>query len=144
MTRLSGFALCVFLANVSEGDANDPEQLAAQQWLATHLTKCELAAPSSIPIPVLPKAAEPGLDVYANNDPVIPRARGNSPLKIGDRVFSRGLYCHAVSKVVLHLPGPGTRFCALAGLDHNEDTAQGRGSVVFSVTVGDQTVVSSC
>ena len=143
MTRLLAFTLFVFLAVVSKGHASSPEQLAARQWLDTHLTKCELTAPSSIPVPVLPKSPEPGLDVYANNDPVILRSRGNSPLKIGERTFSRGLYCHAVSKVVVHLPGSGKRFSALAGLDHNEDTARGRGSVVFSVTVGDKTVFQS-
>ena len=143
MTRLVTLALFVFLADVSVGQSSDSEQVAARQWLDTHLTKCELEAPSSIPVLALPKSAEPGLDVYANNDPVILRARGNSPLKIGDRTFSRGLYCHAVSKVVVHLPGPGKRFSALAGLDHNEDTARGRGSVVFSVTMGDKTVFRS-
>jgi len=143
MTRLVTLALFVLLAEVTMGQSSDPEQVAARQWLDTHLTKCELQAPSSTPVPALPKPVEPGLDVYANNDPVILRARGNSPLKIGDRTFSRGLYCHAVSKVVVHLPGPGKRFTALAGLDHNEDTARGRGSVVFSVTLGDKPVFRS-
>ncbi len=143
MTRLLAFALFVFLAEVSVGQSSDPEQVAARQWLDSHLTKCDLKAPSSIPVLALPKSAEPGLDVYANNDPVILKARGKSPLKIGDRTFSHGLYCHAVSKVVVHLPSPGKRFSARAGLDHNEDTAQGRGSVVFSVTTGDKTVFRS-
>ncbi len=143
MTRLLAFALFVFLAEVSVGQSSDPEQVAARQWLDSHPTKCDLKAPSSIPVLALPKSAEPGLDVYANNDPVILKARGKSPLKIGDRTFSHGLYCHAVSKVVVHLPSPGKRFSARAGLDHNEDTAQGRGSVVFSVTTGDKTVFRS-
>ena len=58
------------------------------------------------------------------------------PLKIADKQYSRGLYCHAVSKVVVRLPGPGKSFSAVAGVDSNEQTSGGRGSVVFSVNVG--------
>ena len=52
MKRLLAAALCVFLADVSAGNADDPEQLTARQWLDTHLIKCELKAPSSMPAPV--------------------------------------------------------------------------------------------
>ncbi len=47
------------------------------------------------------------LHVLANNDAVIPNARGGKPLLIGDKPYTRGLYCHAVSKVVVRLPGVG-------------------------------------
>src|ERR1035441_10190633 len=77
-----------------------------------------------------------GLMVLANNDPVQLNARAGRPLKIADKQYSRGLYCHAVSKVVVRLPGPGTSFSAVAGVDSNEQTSGGRGSVVFSVNVG--------
>jgi alpha-galactosidase len=76
-----------------------------------------------------------GLRVLANNDPVQLNARAGRPLKIADKQYSRGLYCHAVSKVVVRLPGPGTSFSAVAGVDSNEQTSGGRGSVVFSVNV---------
>jgi hypothetical protein len=76
-----------------------------------------------------------GLVVLANNDPVQLNARGGRPLKIAENQYSRGLYCHAVSKVVVRLPGPGKSFSALVGVDSNEQTSGGRGSVVFSVTV---------
>ena len=81
------------------------------------------------------KKVEPGLLVLANNDAVIKNNRGGKPLKIVDKEYTRGLFCHAVSKVVVRLPGPGKTFTAVAGVDSNEQTRPGRGSVVFSVAV---------
>ena len=85
---------------------------------------------------VASEAPTAGLMVLANNDPVQLNARGGRPLKIADKQFTRGLYCHAVSKVVVRLPVPAKAFSAIAGVDNNEQTSGGRGSVVFSVTVG--------
>ena len=76
-----------------------------------------------------------GLQVLANNDPVQPNARGGQPMRIGDQTFRRGLYCHAVSKVVVRLPGAGAEFTALVGVDSNGETSGGRGSVHFAVQV---------
>jgi len=112
------------------------------QWVKTHLLEPEFTdlKLQSSKTPVTPKS---GLDVYANNDPVFPNSRGNHSLKIGAKTYSRGLYCHAVSKIVVTLPGPAKRFTAEVGLDHNEDTLRGRGSVVFSVIVNDQIAFKS-
>jgi alpha-galactosidase len=85
---------------------------------------------------VASEATAVGLVVLANNDPVQLNARGGRPMKIADKQYSRGLYCHAVSKIVVRLPGPGKSFIAIAGVDSNEQTSGGRGSVVFSVSVG--------
>jgi len=79
------------------------------------------------------KALESGLIVLANNDQVQKNSRNNKPLRIADKEYHRGLYCHAVSKVVARLPGPGERLTAEVGVDSNEQTRPGRGSVVFSV-----------
>ncbi|MCL5097445.1 MAG: alpha-galactosidase [Candidatus Omnitrophica bacterium] len=76
---------------------------------------------------------EPGLTVLANNDPVQRNARGGKPLRIVNAQYTRGLYCHAVSKVVVRLPGPGKRLSAIAGVDSNDQTSGGRGSIIFSV-----------
>src|ERR1035437_4699519 len=57
-------------------------------------------------------------------------------MHIVDKEYSRGLYCHAPSKIVVRLPGPGALFTAIAGVDSNEQTSGGRGSVDFSVSVG--------
>lgn len=75
----------------------------------------------------------PGLIVLANNDPVQRNARNGKPMAISGKQYTRGLYCHAVSKVIVRLPGPGESFSAVVGVDSNEQTSGGRGSVVFSV-----------
>jgi len=101
------------------------EMSEASQWVAAKF-KGEVAG----------EATKVGLVVLANNDPVQLNARNGRPLKIVDKQYSRGLYCHAVSKVVVRLPGPGKTFSATAGVDSNEQTSGGRGSVIFSVNVG--------
>ncbi|MBN1817919.1 MAG: NPCBM/NEW2 domain-containing protein, partial [Sedimentisphaerales bacterium] len=135
------FIACRALA-AAAGIVTPDEMRTKDQWVKTHLlepafTESDSRPPEAAVLPV------PGLDVYANNDPVIPNKRGNSPLRIADKTYSRGLYCHAVSKIVVTLPGPGKRFTAEVGLDHNDDTLRGRGSVIFSVTVKDQVVFKS-
>jgi len=100
------------------------EQKAARRWFQRHWARAKPA-----PAPV-------GLLVLANHDPVIRNGRGGRPLKIAGKQYRRGLYCHAVSKVVVHLPSPGKRFTAVVGVDSNEQTSGGRGSVVFSVHAG--------
>ena len=103
-----------------------PEEMSeASQWVAAKFEGVMASEATAV-----------GLVVLANNDPVQLNARGGRPLKIADKQYSRGLYCHAVSKVVVRLPGPGKSFSAIAGVDSNEQTSGGRGSVVFSVNVG--------
>jgi len=58
-----------------------------------------------------------------------------TPLKIGEKAYPRGLGTHAVSELVVRLPGPGRRFEAQAGIDNNYDTAASKGSVIFAVEV---------
>ncbi|MBN2022607.1 MAG: alpha-galactosidase [Pirellulales bacterium] len=82
-----------------------------------------------------PVDAQPGIFVRANHDPVHRNARGGQPLALGEARFTRGLYCHAPSDVVVRLPGPGKTFEATVGVDSNDQTRPGRGSVVFSVEV---------
>ena len=78
------------------------------------------------------------LTVLANNDPVQRNSRNGQPMRIVDKQYTRGLYCHAVSKVIAHLPGPAKTFEAIIGVDSNDNTRPGRGSVVFSVTASGQ------
>ncbi len=80
--------------------------------------------------------AKPGLIVLANNDPVQRNGRHEKPMVIAGKQYTRGLYCHAVSKVIVRLPGPSKSFSAVVGVDSNEQTSGGRGSVVFAVKVG--------
>jgi len=103
------------------------EQAQARRWVAAKFEGVAVA-----PRP------EPGLIVLANNDPVQLNARGGRPLKIAETQYTRGLYCHAVSKVIVRLPGPAQRFEAVAGSDNNEQTSGGRGSIIFGVRVGEE------
>ena len=75
-----------------------------------------------------------GLVVLANHDPVQRNTRNGAPLKIADKEYTRGLYCHAHSKIVVKLPSPGKKYTAIAGVD----AAAPPGTVVFSVSVGDK------
>ena len=83
-----------------------------------------------------PLPAGPALVVLANHDPVQLNGRHGKPLRIGEKEFTRGLFCHAPSKIIVRLPGPGGTFSATVGLDFNEQTSGGQGSVDFSVSVG--------
>ena len=56
-----------------------------------------------------------------------------TPLTIGDRKFEHGLGTHSVSRIRIHSPKPIERVTAWVGVDHNERTRNGAGSVVFSV-----------
>ena len=78
-------------------------------------------------------ALQPGLEVVANLDPVQKNARFGRPLKLGDKRYAHGLFCHATSRIVVRLPSPGKVFEAILGVDSNEQTAGGKGSVVFAV-----------
>ena len=81
------------------------------------------------------EAARARIEVVTNNDAVQANARGGKPLNLGGKIYTRGLYCHAESRLVVHLPSAGKTFDALAGVDSNDQTSGGRGSVAFSVGV---------
>ncbi len=104
-----------------------PEEMAtAHRWIAA-----KVETPPATP------RVEPGLVVLANHDPVLRNTRGSGrPLTIGKTPYARGLYCHAVSKVKVRLPGAGKSFSAIVGVDTNDQTVGGRGSIEFSVSVG--------
>jgi hypothetical protein len=84
-----------------------------------------------------------GLVVLANHDSVQLNNRNGRPMRLGEKEFTRGLYCHAVSKIEVRLPEPGKTFSAVVGVDRNEDTAGGVGSIVFSVSVGEKKAFDS-
>src|SRR5487761_2464708 len=69
-----------------------------RQWLKERLLECKLAPVRAKPVELSPPPPQPGLDVFANNDAVIQNGRGTNRMKIGDKEYSRGFYCHAVSK----------------------------------------------
>ncbi|MBI5384463.1 MAG: NPCBM/NEW2 domain-containing protein [Verrucomicrobia bacterium] len=145
--RLSAVALATLLA-AHAAPALDikptrGELQAEKAWLKQHLLDCKLKPGQLKPVELTPPTPEPGLEVLANNDAVTPNGRGTHRMKIGDKEYSRGLYCHAVSKVEVRLPGPGKSFTAVVGLDHNDDTKRGKGSVIFTVRVKDKVAFQS-
>ena len=52
---------------------------------------------------------------------------------LGTKKCDRGIVAHANSLLRVTLPSPGARFRASIGIVHNQDTSNGRGSVIFSV-----------
>jgi alpha-galactosidase len=87
---------------------------------------------------VAPTAPADGcMIVRANNDVVQKDGRQGRPLRIGRQECRQGLFTHAVSEITVRLPGPGAKFEATVGVDTNEQTIGGRGSVEFVVRIGE-------
>ncbi|MBN1420568.1 MAG: alpha-galactosidase [Planctomycetes bacterium] len=80
----------------------------------------------------------PGLTVLANNDTPWKNGRDGKPLLLGGKAYTRGLFVHAVSRIIVRLPGEGRTFTALVGVDTHPQTTGGRGSIVFGVRVGER------
>jgi len=59
-----------------------------------------------------------------------------TPLRIGERTFTRGLGTHSVGHIRIRSPVAIERFGAHVGVDRNDRTAGGSGSVVFVVRAG--------
>ncbi len=113
----NGIALAAFVS---------PEEMhEARRWASARFEGVQLAPPERT-----------GLTVLANNDHVGRNGRFGKPLMIAGKAYRRGLFCHAPSQILVRLPGPGKTFTAAAGVDSNEQTRGGRGSVTFSVGVG--------
>jgi alpha-galactosidase len=126
-------ALLLLLPAAAEAVAPTAEEmLEARRFVAA---KLEGQADSKLP--------ETGLQVLANNDPVQLNARNGKMLRIATKTFPRGLFCHAVSKIAVRLPKPAKSFSAIVGVDTNDQTIGGRGTVVFSVRVGEKALFQS-
>jgi hypothetical protein len=66
-----------------------------------------------------------------------------TPLTIGTKQFTRGLGTHSFSQIRVTSPEPLAKLKASIGVDLNERTAGGKGSVRFAVVVGGKTVFRS-
>jgi alpha-galactosidase len=86
---------------------------------------------------------EAGLIVALNNGPVEKNAHYGKPLKIVEAEFTRGIACHATSKIIVQLPSPGKKFTTQIGLDNNVQTKGGRGTIVFSASMDGRNVFRS-
>ena len=118
--------LTAITANLVCGASPTEAELAeARNWAAAKFDGVE-QAPETLA----------AIEVLRNNDPVQLNSRAGKPMRISGKEYARGLYCHAVSELRVRLPRPGRAFEAVAGVDSNEQTSGGRGSVVFVVRVG--------
>ena len=122
---------CLCLPPVWAAKPAADERATARQWVEAQFEGVSPAPPA------------PGLQVISNHDPVQKNGRFGKPLKIGAIQFTRGLFCHAPSKIVVRLPGQGKLFTAVIGVDNNDQTSGGRGTVVFSVSVDNAEVFRS-
>ncbi len=128
---MTSMVLTVLVAHMACGAIPTESEISeARQWVSAKFEgKADTQAPQMN-----------SMEVVANNDPVQRNARGGKPMNIAGKQYTRGLYCHAVSKVIVRLAQPGARFEAVAGVDSNEQTGGGRGSVAFSVNIGGKEV----
>jgi alpha-galactosidase len=130
ITVLLGFALANLMLASSAAGPLPTEMAERDAWVSAKLKG--VASPLKAPT---------GLVVIANHGAVEQNGRGGSPLKITDKTYSHGLYCHAVSDILVRLPGPGKTFSAVVGIDANG--SYGGGSAVFSIHVGDKELAAS-
>jgi alpha-galactosidase len=124
---MNGIMIAAMMAQVAVGATPSPAEFAdARAWVAA---KFEGIAEASA-------RSGNAIEVVTNYDPLQPNARAGKPMRITGKKYTRGLYCHAPSKLVVRLAKPAQRFEAIVGVDSNEQTSGGRGSVVFVVHVG--------
>ena len=64
----------------------------------------------------------------------INRSVVKTPMQIGTKRFGRGLGTHSIGHIRVESPQPMARFSASVGVDHNDRTRGGKGSVVFVVS----------
>ena len=88
---------------------------------------------------VSPLEPSGSLTILTHFDVVWRNCRVDRPLKLGVSEYRRGLFTHAPSEVLVKLPGPGKEFSACVGIDTNEQTRGGQGSVIFTVATGKDT-----
>ncbi len=82
-----------------------------------------------------------GLMVLANHRQIQRNERDGKPLMIGTNTYARGLYCHARSRILVRLPGPGARFAATIGIETGSGDVGG--SVQFEVSAGHRNLYCS-
>jgi alpha-galactosidase len=68
----------------------------------------------------------------------------DTPIRIGQQKFDRGLGTHANSEIVVGVPAGAKQFKAFVGIDNNYDTQGKHGSAVFSVEVDGLEALRTC
>jgi alpha-galactosidase len=122
---MMGVVVMSLIATCGRVSATPAETVAMRKWVDA---KFEKAAPPEF---------SGSLHILAHFDVVWRNCRVDRPLTLGASEYRRGLFTHAASDVLVKLPGPGKVFTAYVGVDTNDQTRGGRGSVIFTVAVGD-------
>lgn len=115
----------------------DAKELAAsREWAASGFMRVPIASGVQ-----QPTSAQSGLVVLANYSRVQQNSRDGNPLKIADQTYEHGLFCHAVSRILIRLPSAGAHFSSIVGIDTNGQYSGG--SAEFKVEVNGKTVAAS-
>jgi len=126
-------ALVLFLRSSCPIAATQPsnEEIEKRlQWVNAKFEGKELVDPS-----------KPRLVVLANHQKVGRNKRifDGQPFDISGKTYTKGLSCHAISKIAVKLPSAGRSFRAAVGVDTiGPITSGGRGSIVATVSVNGQ------
>ena len=99
----------------------------------------------AFPYPADAASGAPRLHLLRQDYESLERSRSviGTPLCIGSRRFGHGLGTHAVSRIRIDADEPIEAFAAWVGVDSNERTSGGQGSVVFVVSAGDRELYRS-
>jgi hypothetical protein len=90
---------CVLIGSAGAVQPTADEQATARQWADVAFGGAKAPLPLS-----------PGLEVVTNYDPVQKKARFGKPIKVNANTYTRGLFCHAPSKIIVRLPEKGATF----------------------------------
>ena len=102
------------------------ETLELRKWVAAKFGDCRASG----------RCGQPD-DPHPLRHRVAELPRGPPADARGTTNIHRGLFTHAPSDVLVKLPGPGREFTARVGVDTNEQTRGGQGSVIFTVATPD-------
>ncbi|MBN1443414.1 MAG: NPCBM/NEW2 domain-containing protein, partial [Planctomycetes bacterium] len=118
--------------------------LAAEAKPAGDTDRAWVDATLRVPRPE-PGIGEPVLQVLRQDHERLERRRSviRTPLRIGEKSFERGLGAHSVGRIRIQSPEPIERIAGWVGVDLNERTSGGRGSVTFAVSAGGREVFRS-
>ena len=128
------FAALFLAAGGASGLELSSQELAERaKWAAARF---DLTAPSAEDFP-------DRVEVETNYIPVQKDFRYNRPMKMGEVLYTNGFYCHAPSRLRVILREKATRLRAVIGIDSNENTAAGGGSIQFIVRSGEEVFYTS-
>ena len=144
MTRSSIFpSLCIvavglFATNAPAASPTTEDLALRDAWVNQHFPAGTSGMRSET---ASAKPLGPALIVCNSYGEVLPNEVPGKGLGIADRQFKHGIYCHAPTKMQVHLPGPGKSFSATVGILTNPQSAGG--SIVFKVTAGGKDLYTS-